>query len=78
MTFTGLHEGSAGLSVYSRALPFMFYAYLTVDNQGRIYIGGKSEAGRDGVRKIATRPSFPLEERDLRLDAREMEEMDTI
>ena len=29
----------ARASRYSRALPFMFYAYLTADTQGRIYRG---------------------------------------
>lgn len=46
----------------------MFYAYLTTDTQGRIYMKGKSEADRQEDRNM----TFPfLEERISRLNGHE-------
>lgn len=50
-TFTGLQ--GARVSRYLRALPFMFYAYLTTDfRAASMYIEGKSEADRQVDRNV--------------------------
>lgn len=51
----------------------MFYAYLTTDTQGRIYVEGKSEADRQNDRNATF---LLLKERISRLNAREVQEMD--
>lgn len=72
-TFTGLHEGSASLSV----LAGITFHVLCVPNhrfQGRIYVEGKSEADRQVDRNV----TFLSKKECQELNAREMQEVDTM